>query len=91
MVKDLPTVAESGYPGYEAVVWYGLVAPAGTPKAAISRLNTAVATTVKQIGDSLDKQGLFPVLMNAEEFDAFIRAELPRNEKIARFANMRAE
>ena len=91
LVKNLPTVAESGYPGYEAVVWYGLVAPAGTPRTAISRFNTAISTTIKQISESLDKQGMFPALMNAEEFDAYIRAELSRNEKIARLANMRAE
>ncbi len=91
MVKELPTVAESGYPGYESVVWYGLVVPTGTPTTAITRLNTAIASTIKQIGDSLDKQGLFIALMNAEAFDAFIRAELQRNEKIARLSDMRAD
>jgi tripartite-type tricarboxylate transporter receptor subunit TctC len=91
LLKDVPTVAESGFPGYESVTWFGVVAPAATPKPAISRLSSALARAIQQVKDSLDKQGLSPGVMDAEQFAAFVRAELQKNGKVARHAKMRAD
>lgn len=91
LLKDVPTVAESGFPGYESVVWFGAVAPAATPKPATHRLSAGLAGAIQQVKAGLDKQGFSPGVMDAEQFSAFVRAELQKNGKLARHANMRAD
>lgn len=91
--KDVPTVAESGFPGYEATTWFGAVVPAATPREAINRLSADVvrALQLPEVRDGLGKQGLSAAGTGPGEFDAFIRSELRRNEKIAREANLRID
>jgi len=91
--KEVPTVAESGYPGFEAITWFGAVAPAATPKEAISRLNAEIvrALQLPDVRNALGKLGLSAAGTSAEEFDAFIRSELRRNEKVARASNLRID
>ena len=86
----LPTLAET-LPGFEVLSWYGYVAPAGTPAAPISRLNSAIA---KVLAMPDTRKGLAAVGMNTEsstpaEFGAFIKAELAKWGKVAREANLR--
>jgi len=91
--KEVPTVAESGFPGFEAITWFGAVAPAATPREAINRLNAEIvrALQLPDVRNGLGKLGLFAAGTSAEEFDTFIRSELRRNEKIARESNLRID
>lgn len=91
--KEVPTVAESGFPGFEAITWFGAVVPAATPRQAINRLNADIvrALQLPDVRNSLSKLGLSAAGTSAEEFDAFIRSEVLRNEKVARASNLRID
>jgi len=92
-MKDVPSVAEVGFPEYESALWVGLVAPGATPKDTVARLSTEVGR-VLQLPDvvaGLDKLGLSGAPRTPEQFTAFIRDELRRNESTARKANIRVE
>ena len=91
--KEVPTVAESGFPGFEAITWFGAVVPAATPRDAINRLNADIvrALQLPDVRNGLGKLGLSAAGTSAEEFDTFIRSELRRNEKIARESNLRID
>lgn len=80
-LPDVPTVAES-YPGYAAVVWYGFVAPAGTPPAIVARLNQAIGETVTGMTDKLIEMGNEPLVMTQDAFKAFLAADLVSLKKI---------
>lgn len=77
---DLPTVAEAGLPGYAAVGWFGLLAPAGTPKAALSKLSAdfSVALQDPAIEKTMLASGAEPANLAGEEFGRFIRQELDK-------------
>ena len=91
--KEVPTVAESGFPGFEAITWFGAVVPAATPREAVKRLNADIvrALQLPDVRNGLSKLGLSAAGTSAEEFDAFIRSELRRNEKVARASNLRID
>jgi len=76
-MKDLPTVAESGYPGFESLAWNGLFAPAGTPPEVVARINADVNAVLKDpsVRESLAKQGLIIGGGTPAEFKAFIESE----------------
>lgn len=76
-MKNLPTVAESGYAGYEALAWNGLFAPAGTPAAVVERINADVNAVLKDpaVREAFDKQGLIIGGGSAAEFKTFIDSE----------------
>ncbi len=78
VLPDVPTVIEAGVPGYEATIWLGLMAPAGTPKPIIDKLNAAVNAFVKrpEIVKLWKDQGALPMSMSTEEFDKFLRADI---------------
>jgi tripartite-type tricarboxylate transporter receptor subunit TctC len=91
-LPTVPTIAESGLPGYEAVGWFGVVAPAGTPPEAIARLNAAV---VGALNDSSVKEriiavGAEPAPMSPERFAAFIRSETEKWSGVIAKANAKA-
>jgi tripartite-type tricarboxylate transporter receptor subunit TctC len=92
-LRDVPTVAESGYPGFEALMWYGVVARAAAPRSAIERLSAEITRAVRlpEVSDALERTGLSVAAMQPAEFDAFIRAEIQRNGRIIREINLRAE
>jgi len=77
---DLPTIAESGVPGYEATAWNGLLAPAGTPKDIVEQLNKAVNETLAQpdVAQRLAADGADPGTGSVMDFDKFIRVELDK-------------
>jgi tripartite-type tricarboxylate transporter receptor subunit TctC len=78
VLPDVPTASEAGVPGYEATIWLGLMAPAGTPKPIIDKLNTAVNALVKrpEVIKLWQDQGAVPMSMTPEEFDKFLRADI---------------
>jgi tripartite-type tricarboxylate transporter receptor subunit TctC len=93
VAPELPTIAESGFPGYEARTWYGLLAPAKTPRTVIARIY-AEARTVLQIPEVLRKladDGAEPGGNSPEEFAVYIREETDRWSKVIRSAGLKAE
>src|SRR5499427_2168448 len=80
VLPDVPTVTEAGVPGYEATIWLGLMAPAGTPKPIIDKLNAAVTAMVKRpdIVKLWKDQGAVPMSMTTEEFDKFLRGDIAK-------------
>lgn len=82
-LPDVPTIAESGLPGYEATSWFGLLAPAGTPPAVIKLLNDQVVAILAEpaVKTKLDEQGAVPHPEKPEAFAAFIRAETAKWSK----------
>ena len=93
VVPELPTVAESGLPGYETVAWLGLIAPAGTPREIVSKLRIEVARIVNEpdIRALIAGQGGEPVGNTPEEFGVIVRADLAKWKKIVKDANIRVE
>jgi len=85
-LPDLPTVAESGYPGFEATTWFGVMLPKGSPPAAVKRLHGAFAQTLKvpEVRERLLAQGFDIVGSTPQEFDAFVRAEMQRWSKVVK-------
>jgi tripartite-type tricarboxylate transporter receptor subunit TctC len=89
-LPGIPTVAEAGVPGYEAMQWYGLLAPAGTPAAIISRLNAEAnkALHSEEMKERLALDGAEPLGTTAAEFGAHIKSELEKWARVARAANI---
>ncbi|MGY4311217.1 tripartite-type tricarboxylate transporter receptor subunit TctC [Bradyrhizobium sp. JR3.5] len=78
VLSNVPTVTEAGVSGYEATIWLGLMAPAGTPKPIIEKLNTAVNAAVRrpEVEKFWAEQGAVPMTMTPEAFDKFLRADI---------------
>jgi tripartite-type tricarboxylate transporter receptor subunit TctC len=92
VLPDVPTVIEAGVGGYEATIWLGLMAPAGTPKPIIDKLNAAVNAVVKRpdIVKLWREQGAVPMAMTPEEFDKFLRGDIVKwAEVVKTFENPR--
>jgi tripartite-type tricarboxylate transporter receptor subunit TctC len=90
---DLPSIAESGFPGFEAMAWVGLFTTAGTPVEIIGRLNAEVNRIIRlpAIAMKFDEQGMTPAGGSPAEFGAFISRELHRWKDAARAANVSAQ
>jgi len=90
---DIPTIAESGLPGFEATQWYGLLAPAGTPRPVVDRLNAAAARALAgdRLRPRLEAEGAEPGPGTPEAFRDLIVAERGRWGEVVRRTNMRAE
>src|SRR3954454_8884608 len=90
---DIPTVAESGVPGYEASNWYGLLAPAATPRPIIPRLNGEIGRVLQdaEIVESLRRQGLEPLPSTPDEFARYMKWEIAKWSKVIRAAGLQAE
>lgn len=92
LLPELPTIAET-LPGYSASGWYGLLAPAATPKPVIARLHAEAVKALRapDVVAKLSGQGAEPVASSPEEFTAFIRSETDKWAKLVKAANMRAD
>ena len=90
---DVPTIAESGFAGFEASVWYGLVAPAATPKAIVELLHaeTQKALQTKEVRDRMSQVGGEVIPGSSAQFGALIRSERVRYEKLVREANIKPD
>lgn len=94
LAPDLPTVAESGYPGYEAIGWNGLVAPANTPRAIVAKLNGEVLRTLKQpaILQRIADVGWEPASENSPEWFAdYIKREIEKWAKVIKETGAKAD
>ena len=81
-LPDVPTIAESGFPGYDLSSWFGLLAPAGTPEPVIERLNAEVLKALKDPGVRARLKDYVIYGSSAKEFGAFLDAEIEKNAKI---------
>jgi tripartite-type tricarboxylate transporter receptor subunit TctC len=92
MLPEIPTIAEQGLPGYDANNWYGLLAPAGTPRPVIDKLNSEVvkALNLPDIKQYLFSQGLDPAPTTPEQFGAYVRSEMVKWAKVVRAAGASA-
>jgi tripartite-type tricarboxylate transporter receptor subunit TctC len=91
--SEFPTVAESGLPGYEAATWFGLLAPAATPRDVIAKLNaeSVSALNVPEVKERMAAQGLFVVANTPEQFAAFLKTEIPRWAKVVKDARVKPQ
>ena len=92
-LKDIPTVAEQGLPGFEAISWSGVCAPGGTPRAIVDRLYAEVVRVLKvpDIRERLLRDGIEPVGSTPDEFLAHTRREAQKWSKVVRDANVKVE
>jgi tripartite-type tricarboxylate transporter receptor subunit TctC len=92
-IPDIPTIAESGVPGFDMSGWYGLLAPRGTPPAIIKLLNaeTVKALAAPQLRELLVTMGLDPIGNSPAEFGTFIAAEITKYRKLTQSAGMKPE
>lgn len=92
-LPGVPTINESGLPGYEFDTWYGLLAPAATPKNIIARINAEVNKLVKEpvIAERLAKQSLEPLTMSPEEFDKLLVSNFAKMAKVVAISGAKIE
>lgn len=92
-VPEVPTVAESGFPGYDVSTWFGVLAPAGTPKPVIAKLHREFARIVQlpDIKERLIANDFEPVGNSPEQFSAFIRKEMVRWAKVVKASGLKAD
>jgi tripartite-type tricarboxylate transporter receptor subunit TctC len=92
-LPEVPTVAESGYPGFEADQWYGLVAPAGTPAEVVARLNSIVnkALEAQDVAQQLASEGALPRPGSPQAFADLIAREIPRWREVVRAGNVKVD
>ncbi len=93
VLSDVPTLIEAGVPNFDAVGWYGMLAPAGTPKAIIAMLNTELVRTLAMpdVAERLTSQGGDPASSSPEQFAAFMREELAKWRDVIRSAKIHVE
>jgi tripartite-type tricarboxylate transporter receptor subunit TctC len=93
LLPDVPTIAESGVPGYEFTSWYGLTIPAATPRWIVDRLNGEIVRALKDpdFGQQLTRDGSEPMGTTPEEFGKFLAAEMTRWAAVVKSSGMRVE
>jgi len=91
--RKVPTLSEAGVPGYEATIWVGLMAPKGTPKDVVDRLNQAVSKIASQadVRQQWAKQGAVPMVMNPAVFDKHIQDDVAKWAQVIRTANIKMD
>ena len=93
LLPAVPTIDESGYPGYDIVNWFGFLAPAGTPADIIRRLNSVITKVAgsSEIKSRLALQGAEPLTATPEEMRAFLSAEITKWDKVVRATGARVD
>ena len=93
VMPDVPTLNEAGVPGYEATIWLGLMAPKGTPKAIVDKLNEAVSRIVSQpdVKQLWTRQGAVPMVMTPEAFDKYTRDDIAKWARVIKSAGIKAD
>jgi tripartite-type tricarboxylate transporter receptor subunit TctC len=93
ITPDVPTVAEAGVPGYEAVIWLGVMAPSGTPRPVLERLSAEIVKVVNapEVKENWSKQGAVPMGMTPAEFEKFLRQDIQKWAKLVRDTGMKVD
>jgi tripartite-type tricarboxylate transporter receptor subunit TctC len=92
-VSELPTASEAGLPGFEYATWYGMLAPAGTPRRTLAQVHADTGTVLqsRQVVERFAAQGLDVQPTTSEEFAAYVKAEVARWSKVVRTAGLRVQ
>ncbi|MDB5901992.1 MAG: hypothetical protein JWM26_870 [Betaproteobacteria bacterium] len=90
---DIPTVAESGVPGFDVTAWFGVSAPAKTPRGIVERLNTEFVNAIKspELRERLAKVGADPAGLSIEQYTAFVQSEITKWDKVIKAAGIKGE
>ena len=93
VLPDVPTLNESGVAGYEATIWLGLMAPKGTPKAIVDKLNDAVSKIASQpdVKQQWAKQGAAPIVLNPVQFDKYLQDDIAKWAGVIKSANIKLD
>ena len=93
VLPDVPTIAEAGVPGYETGIWLGLMAPTGTPRLVLERLNVEIAKVLNgsDVKETWGKQGAAPMSMSIEQFDKFLRDDITKWASVVKATGMKVE
>jgi len=93
LAPEVPTVDEAGVPGYDVTVWFGILAPAGTPKPIVDRLNAEMVKVIRtpEITDRFLKAGVDPVASTPEAFSGYLKSEVGRWAKVIQDAGIKAD
>src|SRR5450631_2658131 len=93
VLPNVPTMAEAGVPGYEAVIWLGVMAPKGTPPEIVRRLNAEITAIVGRpdVRDEWSRQGAVAMKMNPEEFGRYIVDDVAKWERIVKISGAKAD
>ena len=93
VMPEVPTLTEAGVTGYEATIWLGLMAPTGTPKAVVDKLNEAVSKIASQadVKATWTKQGAAPMIMNPTVFDKYMRDDITKWAGVIKKANIKLD
>ncbi len=93
VLPDVPTIAEAGVPGYESTIWLGLMAPIGTPKPIVDKLNGEIAAIMRRpdIVQAWAAQGAEPTFMSPEQFEAFLRKDIEKWANVVKISGAKAE
>jgi len=93
VMPDVPTISEAGVKGYEATIWLGIMAPAGTPRAITERLNAEVIKVVNRpdVKKAWGEQGAEPMTMNVSEFEKYLHSDIAKWAKVVKISGARAD
>jgi tripartite-type tricarboxylate transporter receptor subunit TctC len=93
VLPDVPTVSEAGVPGYEAVIWLGIMAPAGTPKPIVERLNAEIRKIVNSadVKEAWAKQGAAPLNMSTAEFGQYLHDDIAKWAKVVKISGAKVD
>jgi tripartite-type tricarboxylate transporter receptor subunit TctC len=93
LLPDVPTVSEGGVPGYEATIWLGIMAPAGTPKAIVDKLNAEINKVLAQpdVKEAWAKQGAETMAMSPAQFDTFLRGDIEKWAEVIKTAGIKTQ
>jgi tripartite-type tricarboxylate transporter receptor subunit TctC len=93
LFPDLPTIAEAGVPGYEAIIWLGIMAPSGTPKPVVDKLNAEIGKMLDKsdVKAAWAKQGAVPMPMSPADFDTYVRADIGKWAKVIQDAGIKMQ
>jgi tripartite-type tricarboxylate transporter receptor subunit TctC len=92
-LPDVPTVAEAAIPGFEFDLWYGMFAPAKTPRPIVNKYAAEVARilSLPEISKLMNTQGIVPKSSTPEQFDRFVRAEVEKLGKVIKAAGIKVD
>jgi tripartite-type tricarboxylate transporter receptor subunit TctC len=93
ILPDVPTIAEAGVPGYETTIWVGIMAPAGTPKPVVDKLNSAINAMMQQpdLLATWAKQGAVPMHMTPAQFDVLLRKDIEKWAQVVKVSGASAQ
>jgi len=93
VMPELPTIAEAGVKGYETTIWLGIMAPTGTPKVAIDRLNAEITkvTSRADVKKTWGDQGAVSMTMTVAEFESYLHADIAKWAKVVKISGARAD